>query len=209
MSRGGSMTAKQRTKPPVPTEAPVTDSEALAHFRMLTGKVDAFFNRVEGQHKADMACHTGCNDCCHVRLSVTSVEAQIIEQHWPTLSPEARQVLRERSHEESDGLCSALGDDGRCSIYEARPLVCRSHGLPLRLRQEGRLPIIDACFRNFNDKGPGAVAPDNILDQQTLSTALLAIDAAFARSRGRPAGQRVDLGALFARLSDEPTPGPA
>ena len=197
------MTAKQRSKPlkpAMPSELPTSAPQALEHFRVLTAKVDAFFNRVETQHNDDMVCRTGCNDCCHVRLTVTFVEARVIEDHWAGLSIEAKQALKAHAALPSDGLCVALGDNGRCSIYAARPLVCRSHGLPLRLRQERRLPIIDACFRNFTEKGPGGVAPDHILDQQTLSTALLAIDASYARTLGNPAGERVDLAALIARL---------
>lgn len=167
---------------------------------MLASKVDEFFGRVEALNAEHMECRTGCNDCCHVRLSVTTVEAEAIRQHWMQMPAAARDRIRAHARGPSDGLCAALGDDGRCGVYEARPLVCRSHGLPLRLRQERSLPIIDACFRNFHEKGPAAVAPDSVLDQQTLSTALLAIDAAFARARHRPAGERVDLALLLAEL---------
>ncbi|MCG5056199.1 MAG: YkgJ family cysteine cluster protein [Myxococcales bacterium] len=197
------MTAKQPTNlssETPPPELPVTGADALAHLRLLAQKVDAFFTRVEQQHADHMACRTGCNDCCHVRLTITSVEAEAIRHHWPQLPEEVRATLRAHAQGPSDSLCVALQDDGRCGIYEMRPLVCRSHGLPLRLRQDKRLPIIDACFRNFVETGPGAVAPDCVLDQQTLSTALLAIDAAFARAEGRPAGERVELAALLASL---------
>lgn len=205
------MSARQPSNPstpPVPTEAPTSLPEALAHFRVLASKVDAFFNRVESQHSNDLACSSGCNDCCHVRLTVTSVEAHIISDFWLQLPTAVKDNLEARARDKSDGLCVALGDDGRCTIYEARPLVCRSHGLPLRLRQEGRLPVLDACFRNFTEKGPGAVAPDYVLDQQTLSTALLAIDAAYSRVLGKPPGERVDLAALMLKLAFGETPGP-
>jgi uncharacterized protein len=196
------MTAKQISKnEPKPTlDVPVTQREALEHYRMLCGKVDEFFGRVESRYAEDMACRTGCNDCCHVRLTVTMVEAQVIRDLWPTLPEATRALIHARAHGPSDSLCVALQDDGRCGMYDARPLVCRSHGLPLRLRQERSLPIIDACFRNFHDTGPGTVAPDCVLDQQTLSTALLAIDAAFSRARKTEPGERIDLAALIASL---------
>ena len=167
---------------------------------MLCGKVDEFFGRVETRYAEDMACRSGCNDCCHVRLTVTMVEAQSIKELWPQLPDHTRELIRAHAHGPSDGLCVALQDDGRCGVYAARPLVCRSHGLPLRLRQERSLPIIDACFRNFHETGPGTVAPDCVLDQRTLSTTLLAIDGAFAQAGGAEAGQRVDLAALVASL---------
>ena len=52
----------------------------------VTAKVDAFFARVAARHGDDMQCASGCSDCCHVRLSVTEVEAAAIRElvaSWP------------------------------------------------------------------------------------------------------------------------------
>ena len=42
--------------------------------------------------------------------------------------------------------CPALGEDGACAIYDSRPLVCRTFGLPLR---DGPRFIGDVCELNF------------------------------------------------------------
>jgi Fe-S-cluster containining protein len=42
--------------------------------------------------------------------------------------------------------CPALADDGACRIYENRPLVCRTFGLPIR---EGRDYLGQECELNF------------------------------------------------------------
>jgi len=44
--------------------------------------------------------------------------------------------------------CPNLSESGDCLIYESRPLVCRTFGLPLR---EGDRYIGDVCELNFND----------------------------------------------------------
>lgn len=162
----------------------------------LTRKVDAFFARVIARHGDDMQCASGCSDCCHVRLTVTTVEAAAIRDHvsaWPT---ERRRDLATAG---PDDRCAALDAAGRCRIYDARPLVCRSHGVPVRLRRRS-LPVVESCYRNFVRVVPD---PDCILDQTTLSAMLLAIDAAEAGPGATPTSEprRVELAGLLAELA--------
>lgn len=155
----------------------------------LHAKVDAFFARVEARHGDDMQCRTGCSDCCHVRLSVTAAEAAAIRAEtaaWPTVR---RRSLAAVGPEDR---CAALDGEGRCRIYAARPIVCRSHGAPIRMRRDS-LPVIESCFRNFTRTEP---APDCVLDQTTLSALTLAVD----RDAGGD-GSRVELAVLLAELA--------
>ncbi|HSN26068.1 MAG TPA: YkgJ family cysteine cluster protein [Kofleriaceae bacterium] len=145
----------------------------MSRYPELAAKVDAFFQRVEQRHGSEMQCQTGCSDCCHARLTVTSVEAAAIVDEISTWSPERRAALAANAAA-SDARCAALDTAGRCMIYGVRPIVCRSHGAPIRLR-EGSLPVVRACFRNF-PAGPEKAAPDCILDQQTLSALVLAVN---------------------------------
>lgn len=158
----------------------------------LTAKVDSFFTRVQARHGDDMQCATGCSDCCHVRLTITGVEAAAIREHVATWPPERRRALADHGPVDH---CAALAADGRCKIYEARPIVCRSHGAPIRLRK-GSLPVVESCFRNFTRVQPDA---DCILDQETLSALTLAVDVDAAG--GDRNGERVDLAALVGELA--------
>jgi len=143
-----------------------------------------------------MACATGCSDCCHVRLTITGVEAAAIRGHVTAWPRERRQQLTETvSTSPVAERCAALDAAGRCRIYDARPLVCRSHGVPIRMQQRS-LPVVQSCHRNFHRTAPD---PDCILDQTTLSATLLAIDTA-ERPPGEPA-HRVDLAGLLAELA--------
>jgi Fe-S-cluster containining protein len=182
----------------------------------LNQKVDAFFARVSERHGADMQCTTGCSDCCHVRLTITQVEAAAIRDlvaSWPEswrrdLAPPQSLIQADGARETPDAThrgaetrprCAALDAVGRCKIYEARPVVCRSHGVPIRLEQRG-LPVVQACHRNFRRTVPDA---DCVLDQATLSATLLAVDALEgARAPGAgPAGDRIDLAGFLASVA--------
>lgn len=166
-------------------------------YRELCARVDAFFARVEARHGGEMRCAAGCDDCCHARLSVTGVEAAVIAAHVAAMAPEARARVAALAArpvmDEAPPRCAALDDDGRCTIYDARPLVCRSHGVPIRLRAPGALPVVQACRLNFTARGPGAADADCVLDQQTLSATLLTIDRLHAGETGGEAGSRVEL----------------
>ncbi len=145
----------------------------MSRYPELAAKVDAFFARVEARHGSDLQCQTGCSDCCHARLTVPRVEAQAIT-HELARWPAPRRAALAANAALSTDRCAALDPQGRCMIYEVRPLVCRSHGAPIRLR-EGSLPVVRACFRNFPG-GPEHASPDCILDQQTLSAMVLAVN---------------------------------
>ena len=136
-----------------------------------------------------MQCATGCSDCCHVRLTITAVEAAAIHTHVTTWSAEQRRGLAEAGQTDR---CAALDPAGRCKIYPARPLVCRSHGVPIRLARRG-LPVVEACHRNFVRTEPD---PDCVLDQTTLSATLLAVNAAEGGG-----DERIDLAGLLADLA--------
>jgi hypothetical protein len=166
----------------------------LARYRELAAKVDAFFARAHARHAGDMRCRAGCFDCCLTEPTLTGVEAAFVRATVPA-DVRARLASRPRR----PGRCVALdthdGDDGdgRCAIYEARPLVCRSHGVPIRMG-----PDVLACHLNFTARGPAAADADCILDQTTLSTVLATVDAAYVAESGRgpeePDGiVRVDL----------------
>jgi Fe-S-cluster containining protein len=169
-------------------------------YRQLCDKVDAFFTRVEQRHGEELRCSTGCYDCCDARLSVTGVEAAAVVEAWRALSDERRAAVR-ATWRDGATACAALDRQGRCAIYEGRPLVCRSHGVPIRFpsRQPGlrALPVIESCFRNFTSAGPSSADPDCVLDQTTLSAMLLLIDKSDAQLNGRSAGERFELADLL------------
>lgn len=139
-----------------------------------------------------MQCRTGCSDCCHTRLTVTSIEADAIRGEIASWPEPRRRALVEHATNQATDLCAALDPAGRCLIYAARPIVCRSHGAPVRMHDRS-LPVVQACFRNFTAHGPGAAEPDCILDQTTLSAIVLAVD----RDAGGD-GSRIDLAELLA-----------
>jgi uncharacterized protein len=173
----------------------------------LFAKVDAFFDRGAARFPGPdgVTCHAGCADCCRRRFSVTAIEAEVIAEEIAALPSATREALSARAESGDPAVCAALTDGGRCAIYASRPLICRTHGLPIRFTpHEGRaprslpvVPAVDACPRNFGGRDLGSLPADAVLDQTTLSTVLGALDAARAIELGRPRGERVAIAALL------------
>jgi hypothetical protein len=167
--------------------------QIVSRYPELAAKEDAFFARVAARHGADMRCDSGCSHCCHVRLSITGVEAAAIRDAIEAWQVERQAALAANVASARPDRCAALDPNGRCLVYEVRPIVCRSHGAPIRLRDARSLPVVQACPDNFAARGPAAADADCIIDQETLSAMTLAVD----RDAGND-GTRFDLAAVLA-----------
>lgn len=178
-------------------------ADARDRLALLWEKIDAFGARVGARYPGEMVCGAGCDDCCKRSLTVTSLEAAVLTDAVHVLDAASRARLLERAQQPPQLRCVALEDDGRCAVYAARPVVCRSHGLALRFDEPAggpaepptrrSLPVIDACPKNFTTRAPATLDADCILDQRTLSTLVAALDAAHADTCGVARGHRTAL----------------
>jgi uncharacterized protein len=95
-------------------------------------------------HGPRLRCRSGCHDCCSDGLSVFAIEAAVIERHH-------RELLDSGTPAEEGG-CAFLDETGACRIYEHRPYVCRTQGLPLRWLED-ESEVRDVCPLN-SEGGP-------------------------------------------------------
>ncbi|HCE1583001.1 TPA: YkgJ family cysteine cluster protein [Vibrio parahaemolyticus] len=72
----------------------------------------------------DAVCRKGCAWCCKIPLTVSAVEASYIwARYGVEMDMNAKNVIRN----EVDDYCPLLDQDtGLCTVYEARPLACRT-----------------------------------------------------------------------------------
>lgn len=128
------------------------------HLVQLRARVDQHFDEAVTRSPGSFACRAGCDRCCQ-RFSVFEVEAAPIRVALTRIAS-SDPVLRRRISEQGrdvDSTSCALLIDGLCSVYEQRPLICRSHGLPIAVpdpaRPDGPLRV-DHCPLNFEDQPP-------------------------------------------------------
>jgi hypothetical protein len=178
-------------------------SDSLAEYRALVEKVDAFFGRVHGRYGDRMRCAAGCSGCCGHHLTVSRVEAESIARHLSAMPAGERAALRARAAAlgSADGPCPALDAGGRCGIYEARPLICRTQGLPMRVGSAS-LPVLgeadaqglSVCPLNFEGEALSAVDADCVLNVETIDATLAVVNR---RAFPDAPLERVRIGSLF------------
>lgn len=151
-------------------------TEALAQYRALLEKVDQLSADIQSRHPGEFSCRLGCHSCCKPGLTVNALEAENIRQ---AISPEL--AAKMRALEAADAFrglrCSFLESDGACGIYAFRPLVCRSHGLPLQFKDlgeaEGEEAVFrDVCYLNFPRLDISTLPDQDVLNLDTLNTIL-------------------------------------
>lgn len=139
-------------------------------YRGILGRADEHFTSVMQTQPQNLQCGAGCSLCCYGLFEIGSGDVPVIAEGLAQLHPSRRakiirkalQIvessehpnLRECSPEEKEAFfdrtqatpCPNLDEKGLCLMYEHRPLVCRTFGLPLR---EGRKYVGDVCELNF------------------------------------------------------------
>lgn len=161
---------------------------------VLRSRVDAHFDAAVHATPEAFRCAAGCDSCCHRRFGVFEIEAGPIRDALETMQrrdPAMREQIRRQATAPSAADRCALLVDGRCAVYEVRPMICRTHGLPSRTIDADGSSGIDVCPLNFHDVDPPAAS-------------LLALDAvnqplAVMAELHDPGAPRVDLADLAAR----------
>lgn len=201
-------------------------SHALDDYRALQDRVTRAADRLFALHRRHVNCARGCYYCCD-EITVLPIEIEAVRQ-WieqngrpdpgaPGGPPEDRGGTPQRVHDRSaDGIhtntdtarssasptqrCAFLGSCGECTIYQARPVICRTHGLPLSYRvyeydERGRQlrpdehEYIDLwCDLNFTGSD-GAAAIDSLTDDTRINMAMIneeleRLNEAFLSQRG-------------------------
>jgi len=176
----------------------------------LSGGVLAAVRRVKGAPKPT-ACRAGCNYCCHLQVEISVPELLSLVSHiTENFSQEEIESLKARVYEaerQTRGmnsyerlfarvLCPLLSD-GQCSVYPARPLVCRGYNSynwaicaqDLKYPRSWRLIPHDSAQKNiYSDVLEGLSTG---LKEEGLSSELLELIAALRIALDQPdAGER-------------------
>ncbi len=170
-------------------------------YRQLVARVEAFGQAVRQRYAAQIMCHAGCDGCCYQPFTIFPVEAYHVVQAVAALPPTAQQQLRQHLSQAEDPLriveqpqpCVLL-DDGRCRLYDGRPLICRMQGYPLFStmieRPDGGQR--DCCPLNFTDMALEDVEPNAVYNLDLVNQTLAAINHLFVPEREQP-DQRVTI----------------
>lgn len=141
-------------------------------YTRILERADDFFRSVSRDQPQNLQCGRGCSLCCHGLFEIGSGDVPLIADGLAQMHPKRRTMVIRRAREvmtasnhpdlrdctpEEKGAffartastpCPNLNERGECLMYEHRPLVCRTFGLPVR---DGEDYIGDICELNFRD----------------------------------------------------------
>jgi Fe-S-cluster containining protein len=139
-------------------------------YQRILADADAFFRRVMEAQPQQLQCGRGCSLCCYGLFEIGSADVPVIAEGLAKLHPARRKKIVARALEivassrhpdlrtcspiekekffdrTAETPCPNLDARGECMLYEHRPLVCRTFGLPLR---NGDDYLGDVCELNF------------------------------------------------------------
>ena len=173
-------------------------TDSMRNYRELVRRVDSLCDAIGTRLAGHLTCRKGCDACC-LHLSLFPVEASVLAEAVKNLPAPQLDKLRERAiNARPDGPCPLL-EDHVCLVYQARPMICRTHGLPILSRIDGDAKV-DFCPENCQELS--ALSGDTVIDIDRLNAALTAINALFLRETGeedqqrRPFMSEIILGAM-------------
>lgn len=164
--------------------------DVYAGLAKLHEKVDSFFAVVARRQHRAMVCQAGCSSCCHRMPGVFPVEAWFAAETLRSMPLEQAkkvvQVLTPYKNKVEVSPCALLDKRGRCQLYTARPIICRSHGLPIQVPGQN-VKDFDSCPLNFSTPGLRAqVDATDVLDVERLNEILTVVDGLFHQSCKHP-----------------------
>lgn len=146
----------------------MNEMKSIQLYRSLIEKLDAHEEKLLQKYSEFISCEKGCSACC-ILESVFPVDAFVIYNAVVSGAIDHKSL----HFNETPQKCVFL-NDGLCSIYSARPVICRTHGYPVLV--EGKA---DFCPENFKDLN--SIDSEYILDLENLNKALASINIIFQR----------------------------
>jgi uncharacterized protein len=147
---------------------------AIEAYLTLRAEISLLCDKLHEQHKSFTLCANGCDACC-LDFSVFPVEFFAVLHQIQSSDTKV-------SFNETNGEKCALLNAHSCSIYPFRPVICRSHGLPLLyMDAEGEEWQLSFCELNFTEAPEDLFDFENTYPQDTFNSRLFLINQDFIR----------------------------
>lgn len=154
-------------------------NKAIEEYRRLRDEVDRKASDLMEVHRDRLCCKALCHDCC-VNLTVWPVE-------FFSMVEELKAAKWPRPQFDEGASCGFL-KAGLCQIYPYRPIICRTHGLPMVYMHDEDRPdeyAVSFCEKNFVgvDVETFVFTPDNTFHLDELNSELALINLRYLEER--------------------------
>ncbi len=149
----------------------------ITAYNKLREDIDHRAEELSIHHTKHLKCKKGCDSCCE-NISVFPIEFNAIKKELEnkTISLTKRKFNRFRKP------CVFL-QDGACQIYESRPIICRTQGLPLMYQNiNGEGYEVSHCQLNFKGVVVSNFNVENTLFMPDYNSKLFLMNKEFIES---------------------------
>ncbi|EFI33667.1 protein of unknown function UPF0153 [Desulfonatronospira thiodismutans ASO3-1] len=179
-------------------------SPYFSRYEQLMQGVDSIFHKMKGDFPGEVRCDDGCTDCCYALFDLSLVEALYLNHRFQELDTSLRNMvlveadkadrrthkIKKQLFKEHEGGASEeeilkkagkervqcpLLMEGKCILYESRPLTCRLYGLPMKIGEN----TVSCSMSRFE---PGVQYPT--VDMHKLHEQLLHLSQELAKGIG-------------------------
>lgn len=155
-------------------------------YLQLVGEIDSEIRRISSSYDPTfLQCKPGCYECC-INFSVFSLEASLISEQI---------ILVSTIVESREDLCRLLKNN-RCTVYEVRPIICRTQGIPLGyIDEDSGMVEVSACHHNY--AVDYQFKEDEILFMDRFNNRLTELNNAYCKSVNVDPYTRIPLSSLI------------
>ena len=150
-------------------------SHILDNYNQLITKIDALCSGIESALGEQITCSEGCSSCC-TSITLFPVEAAALRDAIDALPMEEAESIRQHLPQNALGERCPLLSNHRCLLYSARPIICRTHGLPISYTEEDQRKS-DCCPLNMAETE--SISGTHVIDLDKLNTLLVAVNSLY------------------------------
>jgi Fe-S-cluster containining protein len=148
------------------------NNSMFEQYKLLRDKIDSHSKVLEKEHSEQMVCKAGCDMCC-MDYSIFPIEFYSILNDIKNagLHPETTDT-------DDENVCVFLKNH-ICTIYGQRPIICRTHGLPLLFMNDESEWELSVCDLNFTEFDFGSFTLENTFPQDRYNSKLFLLNKNF------------------------------
>ncbi len=147
----------------------------LDNYRQLLNRIDALCSAIQASLGDQIICSEGCSSCC-TSITLFPVEAAALRSALEQMPERDAETILDHVDRQRDGERCPLLSNHRCLLYNARPIICRTHGLPI-IYTEDNLRKSDCCPLNLNEAE--SVSGASVIDLDKLNQLLVAVNSLY------------------------------
>lgn len=154
----------------------------LDNYRQVILRIDDLCRGIEAALQGRITCSEGCSSCC-TAITLFPVEAAALREAVAALPDSESDAILSHVRRHAAGERCPLLSNERCLLYAARPIICRTHGLPI-LYTDSSERRIDCCPRNL--EGCESLSGSAVIDLDRLNVLLVAVNGLFLSQTEAP-----------------------